>query len=231
MIELNGNTLTINQMKEILYKSKTINIAESSMKKIKKSKSVVESIVAGEKTDYGINTGFGKFSNMKIAENNVEELQLNLIRSHSCGVGDPFPRLVSKAMMVLRLNALVKGYSGVGMEVVEMLTELINNDIIPVIPQQGSLGASGDLAPLALVLIGEGKVMNESGDLIDSLAALKKHNLKPITLQAKDGLALINGTQTMTAMGIINFIEAEKIALDSEWIAGMTIEALQGIVD
>src|SRR5699024_1282514 len=234
MIELNGNTLTINQMKDILYKSKTINIAESSMKKIKKSKSVVESIVAGEKTVYGINTGFGKFSNMKIAENNVEELQLNLIRSHSCGVGDPFPRLVSKAMMVLRLNALVKGYSGVGMEVVEMLTELINNDIIPVIPQQGSLGASGDLAPLAhlaLVLIGEGKVMNESGDLIDSLAALKKHNLKPITLQAKDGLALINGTQTMTAMGIINFIEAEKIALDSEWIAGMTIEALQGIVD
>jgi len=234
MIELNGNTLTINQMKEILYKSKTINIAESSMKKIKKSKSVVESIVAGEKTVYGINTGFGKFSNMKIAENNVEELQLNLIRSHSCGVGDPFPRLVSKAMMVLRLNALVKGYSGVGMEVVEMSTELINNDIIPVIPQQGSLGASGDLAPLAhlaLVLIGEGKVMNESGDLIDSLAALKKHNLKPITLQAKDGLALINGTQTMTAMGIINFIEAEKIALDSEWIAGMTIEALQGIVD
>ena len=194
MIELTGNTLTINQLKEILYGDKKVTIAKESLEKVKASRVAVEKIVAGNESVYGINTGFGKFSNVKIAEENVAELQLNLIRSHACGGGDPFPPIVSKAMMVLRLNALIKGYSGVRVEVIELLMALINHNIIPVVPQQGSLGASGDLAPLAhlaLVLIGEGKVFDESGKLFQLLRVLEVTPLEPITLQAKEGLALL----------------------------------------
>lgn len=234
MIELTGNTLTINQLKEILYGDKKVTIAKESLEKVKASRVAVDKIVAGNESVYGINTGFGKFSNVKIAEENVAELQLNLIRSHACGGGDPFPPIVSKAMMVLRLNALIKGYSGVRVEVIELLMALISHNIIPVVPQQGSLGASGDLAPLAhlaLVLIGEGKVFDESGEITDSLDVLEKHHIEPITLQAKEGLALINGTQTMTAMGVVNYIAAEQLAIDSEWISSMTFESLEGITD
>lgn len=234
MIKLTGETLTIDELKEILYDNRKVEIAEESLAKVQASRAAVEKIVKGNKTVYGINTGFGKFSTVKIAEENVTDLQLNLIRSHACGVGDPFPSVVSKAMMVLRLNALVKGFSGIRVEVVQLLTKLINYNIIPVVPQQGSLGASGDLAPLAhlaLVLIGEGFVFNDSGEIVPSLEILEKHNIDPVVLQAKEGLALINGTQTMTAMGVVNYIEAEKLALDSEWIAGMTFEALEGVID
>ncbi|AOV09150.1 histidine ammonia-lyase [Sporosarcina ureilytica] len=234
MIELTGDTLTINQLKEILYGNQRVKVSEESMEKVKASRAAVDKIVKSAETVYGINTGFGQFSDVKIEEENVADLQLNLIRSHACGVGEPFPRIVSKAMMVLRLNAIVKGYSGVRIEVVELLKQLINCNVIPVIPQQGSLGASGDLAPLAhlaLVLIGEGQVFTESGEVTDSLEVLQKHNLQPITLQAKEGLALINGTQSMTAMGVVNYIASEQLALDSEWISAMTIESLEGITD
>src|SRR5690625_3132079 len=142
--------------------------------------------------------------------------------------------MISRAMMVLRLNAIIKGYSGVRVELVQLMCDLINRHIHPVIPQQGSLGASGDLAPLAhlaLVLIGEGKVHGENGTHLDAAEVLQKHGLKPVVLHAKEGLALINGTQAMTATGVINYIEAEKLALDSEWIAAMTMEALEGITD
>ncbi len=185
------------------------------------------------KTVYGINTGFGKFSDVIINEEDVEDLQLNLIRSHACGVGDFFPEVVSRAMMVLRLNALLKGYSGVRSDVVELLKELINRQVHPVIPQQGSLGASGDLAPLAhlaLVLIGEGSVFDD-GQPVDAKQVLDAKAVEPITLKAKEGLALINGTQAMTAMGVINYIEAEQLAYDSEWIAALTTEGLEGIID
>src|SRR5699024_149934 len=234
MIELTGNDLTLEDVKEILYEGKEVAIAEESLEKVKESRQSVDNIIKGTESIYGINTGFGKFSNVKIAEENVEQLQVNLIRSHACGVGDPFEPMVSKAMMVLRLNALLKGYSGVRLEVVELLKELINKNIIPVVPQQGSLGASGDLAPLAhlaLVLIGEGRVFDEAGEIVDCLPVLEAAGIEPITLQAKEGLALINGTQTMTAMGVVNYLEAEKLALDAEWIAGMTFESLEGVVD
>ncbi len=234
MIKLTGDTLTIGELKEILYGDRQVQIANESLEKVQASRTAVDNIAKGSESVYGINTGFGKFSNVKIAEENVGDLQLNLIRSHACGVGDPFPRVVSKAMMVLRLNALVKGFSGIRVEVVELLVELINRNIIPVIPQQGSLGASGDLAPLAhlaLVLIGEGSVFDDSGEIVPSSEVFERHKIAPVILQAKEGLALINGTQTMTAMGVVNYIEAEKLALDSEWIAGMTFEALEGVID
>lgn len=234
MIELTGNTLTLEDVKGILYEGKKVSIAEESVKKVKESRQSVDTIIKGTESIYGINTGFGKFSNVKIAEENVEQLQVNLIRSHACGVGEPFEPIVSKAMMVLRLNALLKGYSGVRLEVVELLKAFINHNIYPVVPQQGSLGASGDLAPLAhlaLVLIGEGRVFDGAGEIVDCLPVLEAAGIEPITLQAKEGLALINGTQTMTAMGVVNYLEAEKLALDAEWIAGMTFESLEGVVD
>lgn len=234
MIELTGHSLTINQLKRILVGKEKVSISEKSMQKVRESRYAVENIVADKETVYGINTGFGKFSDVIIDQENVEKLQLNLIRSHACGIGEPFPEIVTRAMIVLRLNALLKGFSGVRVVLIELLAELINKNVHPVIPQQGSLGASGDLAPLAhlaLVLIGEGKVFDDSGKPVHAAPVLTKKGIQPIVLQAKEGLALINGTQAMVAMGIVNYIEAEQLALDSEWIAGMAIEGLEGIID
>lgn len=233
MIELTGNSLTLEQIRKVCYEGDTVQVAASSMEKVLASRLAVEKIVAEKKTIYGINTGFGKFSDVTIAEDDVARLQLNLIRSHACGVGENFPEIVSRAMMLLRLNALIKGFSGVRPVLVEKLVELLNKRIHPVIPQQGSLGASGDLAPLshlALVLIGEGEVF-DNGIVCKSKIVLEREGIEPIVLQAKEGLALINGTQAMTAMGAINYLEAERIAYQSEWISAMTMEGLEGIID
>ncbi|RYG72524.1 histidine ammonia-lyase [Lentibacillus lipolyticus] len=234
MIELTGHSLTIDQLKRVCVDLEEVTISEKSMEDVRQSRLAVEDIVANKKTVYGINTGFGKFSDVLINEEDVEDLQLNLIRSHACGVGGIFPEVVSRAMMVLRLNALLKGFSGVRSEIVNFLEELINKQVHPVIPQQGSLGASGDLAPLAhlaLVLMGEGKVFDDNGQPVEAKLVLNEKSIQPITLKAKEGLALINGTQAMTAMGVINYIEAEQLAYDSEWIAALTIEGLEGIID
>lgn len=233
MITLTGNSLTLEQMKDILYRSEKVIASEKSMEAAQKSREAVERIVAEGRVVYGITTGFGKFSDVLIDKSNVQDLQLNLIRSHACGVGEPFPEMVAKAMVLLRANALLKGYSGIRPIVIEKLIELVNKDIIPVIPQQGSLGASGDLAPLshlALVLIGEGEVFYK-GNRMESLKALLQERVTPVTLEAKEGLALINGTQAMTAMGVVGYLEAEQLAYESELIASMTIEGLNGIID
>lgn len=234
MVELTGNSLTMDALKRICYDGEKLTIAEKSMERVKKSRKAVERITRDEQHIYGINTGFGKFSDVMVDEEDVQKLQLHLIRSHASGVGEPFPEIVSRAMMVLRLNALIKGYSGVRVELIRTLEKLINHHIHPVIPEQGSLGASGDLAPLAhlaLVLIGEGYVHGDEGTKLASHMVLEKHEIKPITLHAKEGLALINGTQAMTAQGVINYLEARQLAFDSEWIAALTMEGLEGIID
>jgi len=234
VIELTGHSLTIDELRRICIDNETISIAKESMQNVAESRRAVDQIVADKHIAYGINTGFGKFSDVIINPEDVENLQLHLIRSHACGVGKPFPETVSRMMMVLRLNALLKGHSGVRPVVVERLLTLINERIHPVIPQQGSLGASGDLAPLAhlaLVLIGEGEVFAKNGQTVDAKTMFNKKNIEPITLHAKEGLALINGTQAMLAMGIVNYLEAKKLALDSEWIAALTMEGLEGIID
>ncbi len=233
MIRLNGQSLSFSEVRQILFDREKVGFTEESMKLVKKSREAVERIVAEEKVVYGINTGFGKFSDVLIGKENVEELQLNLIRSHACGIGDPFPEMVSRAMVLLRANALLKGFSGVRPVVIKRLLDLVNACIHPVIPQQGSLGASGDLAPLshlALVLMGEGEVFYK-GERIPSMDALTKAGIFPITLTAKEGLALINGTQAMTAMGVVAYLEAEKMAYQSEIISAVTIEGLRGIMD
>ena len=233
MIQLNGQNLSIEQLGRILYNGEKIEIAEEAKVRVVKSRDAVERIVQQDKTVYGINTGFGKFSDVKIAEHEVSKLQVNLIRSHACGFGEPFSEHVAKAMMVLRLNALLKGLSGIRLEVLERLLWMINEDIIPVIPQQGSLGASGDLAPLShlvLAVIGEGEVFINGGKH-PSHKIFEQLGQPKIELQAKEGLALINGTQAMTAQGVVNYLEAEKLAYASEWIASMTMESLYGIID
>ena len=233
MVLLDGSQLTIEQMKGILYTRESISMAEQAKERVRESRARVERVVKEGRTVYGINTGFGKFSDVKIEEHEVDLLQLNLIRSHACAVGEPFAELVSRAMVVLRLNALLKGFSGIRLEVLERLELMVNEQIHPVIFQQGSLGASGDLAPLShlvLALIGEGDVQWK-GETVASAEVWKRLGLAPIVLKAKEGLALINGTQAMTAQGVVNYIEAEKLAYDSEWIAAMTLEGLRGIID
>jgi histidine ammonia-lyase len=233
MVVLTGNTLTIEEVKRVLYHNELVIASEESMKAVEKGRKAVEDIVAKQQIVYGINTGFGKFSDVLIDANDVEQLQVNLIHSHACGVGEPFPEEVSRAMLLLRANALLKGYSGVRPIVIERLLDLLNARIHPVIPQQGSLGASGDLAPLAhlaLVLTGEGEVFYH-GRRMPALEAMAKEGIAPIALKAKEGLALINGTQAMTAMGVVAYIEAEKLAYESELIAAMTMEGLRGIID
>ncbi|KOO47786.1 histidine ammonia-lyase [Viridibacillus arvi] len=233
MITLDGKNLSLADLNIILNDNVKVELDNDAIELVKKSRLAVEKIVREDQTVYGINTGFGKFSDVKIAEVDTRKLQLHLIRSHACGVGAPFAEVVSRAMVVLRLNALLKGFSGIRIEVLERLAYMVNNRIHPVIPQQGSLGASGDLAPLshlALVLIGEGFVWQKN-EQVPAADVWQTHNLEPITLEAKEGLALINGTQAMTAQGVVNYLAASKLAYDSEWIAAMTMESLFGIVD
>jgi histidine ammonia-lyase len=224
MVILTGHTLALEEVKRVLYLDELVIASPESMEAVERSRKAVEDIVANQKVVYGLNTGFGKFSDVLIHSGDVEELQWNLIHSHACGVGDPFPEAVSRAMLLLRANALLKGYSGVRPVVIERLLDLLNAKIHPIIPQQGSLGASGDLAPLshlALSLLGEGEVFYH-GQRMQTMEALSKEGIAPITLKAKEGLALINGTQAMTAMGVVAYLEAEQLAYESEAIAAMT---------
>lgn len=230
---LTGQTLTIEEAKKVLYGEAFVTASAESVKKVEKSREAVENIVKQKKVVYGITTGFGKFSDVLIDAEDAEQLQWNLIHSHACGVGEPFPEVVSRAMVLLRANALLKGFSGVRPVVIERLIDLLNAHIHPVIPQQGSLGASGDLAPLshlALVLMGEGEVFYK-GERMEAIVALSKEGILPVTLKAKEGLALINGTQAMTGMGLVNYIEAEQLAHQTEAIASLTLEGLRGIED
>lgn len=228
---LDGEILTIEDIKSFLQQQSKIEIIDDALERVKKSRAVVERIIENEETVYGITTGFGLFSDVRIDPTQYNELQVNLIRSHACGLGEPFSKEVALVMMILRLNTLLKGHSGATLELVRQLQFFINERIIPIIPQQGSLGASGDLAPLShLALIGEGKVLYR-GEEKDSDDVLRELNRQPLNLQAKEGLALINGTQAMTAQGVISYIEAEDLGYQSEWIAALTHQSLNGIID
>ena len=220
-------------MYRLLYEKEKVSASKEAMRVVMENRKAVEEIVAKGKVIYGITTGFGKFSDVLIQKAHVKDLQHNLIHSHACGVGEMFPEIVSRAMLILRANALLKGCSGVRPVVIETLLELVNHQIHPIIPSQGSLGASGDLAPLshlALVLMGDGEVLYQ-GKKVAAHTALATAKIQQISFEAKEGLALINGTQAMTAMGVVNYIEAEQLAVQSEWIASLTLEGLRGIID
>ena len=231
MVALDGNSLTIADVVKVARKFEHVQLNPTAIRGIKQARKLVDDYVADGKVMYGISTGFGKFSDVVISPNDVERLQLNLIVSHACAVGEPFPQDVVRAIMLLRANALAKGYSGIHVATVNQLINMLNARIHPVVPCQGSLGASGDLAPLAhivLPMLGLGQV-EYLGEILSGENALKKAGLQPITLQAKEGLALINGTQAMTAIGALLINDAEELLLTANTAAALTMEALQGI--
>ncbi|MBT3235015.1 MAG: histidine ammonia-lyase [Bdellovibrionales bacterium] len=207
-----------------------VEIAPSALSKMESSRRMVFDIVKTGKAVYGINTGFGALSNCHIKSEDLSQLQLNLIRSHCAGVGTPFSLNITRAIMLLRANCLARGNSGVDPSIVKLLLRFINHHITPVVPQKGSVGASGDLAPLAhiaLALIGEGEV-NFNGKLVGSDFAIESIGQKPAQLGPKDGLALINGTAVMGALGAMAVIEAEHLMKLADIAAAMTLEAVQG---
>lgn len=231
-IELDGNSLTRHDIQRIVDGEATVSISDNSWKRVRESRKRIEKRLAEGETIYGVNTGFGKLSDVKIEDEDIELLQLNLLRADAVGVGQPLSKEIVRAMMILRTNALAKGFSGICEDTLQLLVDLINNKIHPVVPSQGSVGASGDLAPLAhiaLVLIGEGKAEFE-GEIITGGEALEKVGLQPVRLKAKEGLALINGTQAMTGIGVITLNEAERIGYAADMAACLTMEALQGII-
>lgn len=233
VIILNGQSLTLEEMKAILFDDEKVAPCKDAMQRVVGSRAAVENIVLEGDVVYGITTGFGKFSDVLIPVEETGILQKHLIHSHACGVGEAFSEVIGRAMLVLRANALLKGFSGVRPVIIERLLEYVNEGIHPVIPQQGSLGASGDLSPLshlALTLLGEGEVFYQ-GEKVHTSVVLAKKGILSIELKAKEGLALINGTQAMTAVGVVAYLEAEKLSFQAESIAALTFEGLEGIID
>lgn len=230
-VKLDGDHLQIEEVVSIARHFTPIELTADAIEKVRQSRAMVEKMVNEQRVVYGITTGFGKFSDVMIQGEDAARLQENLIMSHACGMGEPYPTDVVRAMMALRINALAKGFSGIREETLLHLVEMCNRGVHPVIPQQGSLGASGDLAPLAhmvLVMLGKGQA-TVNGKLLAGSDALLEVGLYPIRLQAKEGLALINGTQAMTAQLCLALYDS-RVALESaEVIASMTIEALRGI--
>ena len=205
MIKINGNSLTLNDVVLVSRFFEPVELDEKSIKAINKSREYVEKILKENRVVYGITTGVGELSNQLISPEDAVKLQLNLVRSHSTNVGEPLSEDVVRGIILLRANALAKGYSGVRVELIQMLILLLNKNIYPYIPAKGSVGASGDLSPLAhlaLVLIGEGECMVKS-KRVDTMEVLEEIGIKPLTLQPKEGLALINGTQVMASIGCL----------------------------
>ncbi|HEC81419.1 MAG TPA: histidine ammonia-lyase, partial [Thermoplasmatales archaeon] len=230
MVMVDGNNLTVEDVVKVARGFERVEIDPKVLENVEKSRDVVEKIVGSGKTVYGVNTGFGELARVRISDGEIDDLQRNLIRSHSCGVGGNLPTEMVRAMMVLRLNSLVKGYSGVRFEILNLLLEMLNKKVHPVVPEKGSLGASGDLIPLAhvaLAMIGEGEVEYKNR-VHDAKAGLEKANLKPVTLKAKEGLALINGTQLMTAYCVFAVHDAENLLKNAEVAGVMSLEALKG---
>jgi len=230
MIKIDGSSLSLKDVVLVSRNRKTVELDSSAVEGINNSRGFVEKILAENRVVYGITTGVGELANSLIQPKDVEKLQLNLIRSHATNVGEPFTEDVVRAIMLLRANALAKGFSGVRLTVIEMLLSLLNHSVYPHIPCKGSVGASGDLSPLAhlaLVLIGEGECL-VNGKRVDSITVLKKKGIKPVKLMAKEGLALINGTQVMAAIGCLVVQEADLLMKNAQIAGAMSLEALKG---
>ena len=230
-IELTGQNVTIEQVWTVANGGTKVALAKRAREKMQKSRDYIEKRILAGEVMYGVNTGFGSFSSVRISESQIEELQRNLIRSHCVGIGDPFTANQTKAIMFLRANALANGHSGIRPAVVEKILEFLNADIIPYIPCQGSVGASGDLAPLshlALALMGEGTVWSADGKPVSTSGELNKKSIQPLVLKAKEGLSLINGCQVMTAVGMLATYRAKNLLRLADVSASMSLEALRG---
>ena len=231
---LDGNSLSIPAVYDIAAQSARVSISPKAKRNVKASRRLIDNWVRRDETVYGVTTGFGEFSNVRIDARDLEQLQENLILSHSAGAGDPLPREIVRAMMLLRINALAKGYSGIRQETLDLLLQMLNRNIVPVIPSQGSVGSSGDLVQLShlvLAMIGKGTVWYNPGNStrqVSSLAVLKANRLRPLRLGAKEGLALINGTQMMCAYAALGVYEAQRLSTVADIAASISIEALRG---
>src|SRR5436309_3013352 len=227
---IDGESLTIESVHEVAFDRRRVTLHPAAIKKMSRSRAVIDAIVTENRAVYGVSTGFGKLSDVHIGPEEITQLQHNLVRSHASGLGDPFSEEEVRALMLLRANVLAKGLSGARPAVAERLCDLLNHHFYPVVPCRGSVGASGDLAPLAhlaLVLIGEGEVFSAS-TRVTGREALQAIGLQPLELQAKEGLALLNGTQATLAAGIVCWWRARQL-LDLADLAGaMSLEALKG---
>ncbi len=230
MIELTGNNLTLADLEAVVLRGEQTSLAVAARKQMEASRAVVENLVASNTTAYGVNTGFGELAQVRISADQMRQLQVNLVRSHACGVGAPLTEAETRAMLLLRANVLAKGFSGVRPVIVEVLCAMLNRGVHPVIPAQGSVGASGDLAPLAhlaLVVIGEGQAIL-SGEKLSGDEALRRAGIAPQVLEAKEGLSLLNGTQGMLALGALALQEAQILADTADVAAALSLDALRG---
>lgn len=230
-LHISGNDLTLEAVREVAVERRAVLLAPDAREAVNRARAVVDEIVAGNKVAYAITTGVGKLSEVRIAGDQIRELQINLVRSHAVGVGDPLPVAETRAMMLLRANSLAKGHSGVRAIVIDTLCEMLNRSVIPFVPSQGSVGASGDLAPLAhlaLALIGEGECFDEKAQRVPSADALKRAQIKPVVLESKETISLINGTQAMLAVGTLGLLAAETLVDSADVIGGLSCDALKG---
>ena len=230
MITVNGSRLTFDEVRRVAREGEQARIDPAADANMQQSRAVVEQLAAGEAPVYAVNTGVGLLADVRVPPEDLEQLQRNVVRSHACGVGPPLARDEVRAMMLIRANVLAKGFSGIRPLVAERLCDLLNRGVTPVVPSQGSVGASGDLAPLAhiaQVLIGEGEAEFE-GTRYPGAEAVRRAGVQPIVLASKEGISLVNGTQAMLAVGGLQLLEAEALADAADLICAMTIDGLRG---
>jgi histidine ammonia-lyase len=232
-LHISGNDLTLEAVREVAVEKRPVLLAPDAREAVDRARAVVDALVASNRTSYAITTGVGKLSDVHIVGHQVRELQVNLVRSHAVGVGEPLAIPETRAMMLLRANSLAKGNSGVRGITIDTICEMLNRGVTPMVPSQGSVGASGDLAPLAhlaLALIGEGECFNEAEKnvRIPSVEALKRAQIKALVLEAKEAVSLINGTQAMLAIGTLMLLAAETLVNTADVIGAMACDALKG---
>src|SRR5579872_6564616 len=229
-VRLDGEHLTIDEVRAVAAGGSQVSLSPAAIEKMQQSREPVERLAAGDEPIYGVNTGVGLLADVRIAREELDQLQVNVVRSHAAGVGPPLGREVVRAMMLIRANVLAKGFSGIRPLIAERLCDLLNRGVTPVIPEQGSVGASGDLAPLAhmaLVLIGEGEADFE-GQTISGGEALARSGLQQVQLHPKEGISLINGTQAMLAIGCLELEAARTLAETADVVSALTLDALRG---
>jgi histidine ammonia-lyase len=230
-LHINGNDLTLEAVREVGVGHQPVLLAPDARAAVQRARAVVDTLIAHNKVSYAITTGVGKLSDVRIAGEQIREMQVNLVRSHAVGVGEPLSKADVRAMMLLRANSLSKGYSGVRTETIDTLCEMLNRGVTPFVPSQGSVGASGDLAPLAhlaLALIGEGECLDDKGVRVPTAEVLLRAQVKPLVLEAKEAVSLINGTQGMLAVGILALLMAETLTDTADVIGSLTLDALHG---
>src|SRR6476660_7084038 len=230
-LHISGNDLTLEAVREVALERRPVLLAPDARERVNAARTVVDTLVADNQVSYAITTGVGKLSDVRIAGDQIRELQINLVRSHAVGVGEPLSIPETRAMMLLRANSLSKGYSGVRAAVIDTICELLTRGVTPWVPSQGSVGASGDLAPLAhlaLLLVGEGECHDPKGGRVPSADPLKAASIKPLVLEAKEAVSLINGTQAMLAVGALSLLAAEILVDSADVIGSLTLDALRG---